>query len=147
MDFSASFLQAIQNEPLLPKGISPLVFLGSPYTVIEETSHAFLTILSGGTIEARDKYTFSLFPFDCRMLLYTKRGSGALRIPNKTYHLQEGTLLYLNCTSPPLCILRFPARSGSIRYFSYRETHFPLMRDWRLFLMHSFSRPLPIPSP
>ncbi|MCI9464076.1 MAG: AraC family transcriptional regulator [Lachnospiraceae bacterium] len=101
MDFSASFLQAIQNEPLLPKGISPLVFLGSPYTVIEETSHAFLTILSGGTIEARDKYTFSLFPFDCRMLLYTKRGSGALRIPNKTYHLQEGTLLYLNCTSPP----------------------------------------------
>lgn len=101
MDFSSTFLQALQNEPILPNGISPLVFLGTPYTILEETASDFLTILSGGTIEAREKYAFSLCPFDCRMLLYTKQGGGALHIPGKTFQLAEGTLLYLNCTSPP----------------------------------------------
>ncbi|MCM1039303.1 MAG: AraC family transcriptional regulator [Roseburia sp.] len=101
MDFSSAFLQALQSEPLLPKGISPLVFLGSPYIILEETASDFLTILAGGTVEAREKYAFSLGPLDCRMLLYTKRGRGTLHIPGKTYHLDEGTLLYLDCTSPP----------------------------------------------
>lgn len=101
MDFSSTFLQALQNEPILPKGVSPLVFLGSPYTILEETASDFLTILSGGTIEAREKYTFFLRPFNCRMLLYTKHGGGTLHIPGRTYRLEEGTLLYLDLASPP----------------------------------------------
>ena len=116
MDFSTSFMQSFIKEPVLPKGVSPLIFLGNPYSLLEETEDKFLTILSGGTIEARDKYSFSLHPLDCRMLLYTRQGSGSLHISEnaagsrqgsgilrasgKTYQLEEGTLLYLNCTSP-----------------------------------------------
>ena len=115
MDFSASFMQSFIKEPFLPIGISPLIFLGNPYSLSEETEDRFLTILSGGTIEAREKYSFSLHPLDCRMLLYTRQGSGILRISEnptafkqgsgilrasgKTYQLEEGTLLYLNCAS------------------------------------------------
>lgn len=116
MDFSTSFIQSFIKEPILPKGVSPLIFLGNPYSLLEKTKDRFLTILSGGTIEAREEYSFSLHPFDCRMLLYTRQGSGILRITEKaagsrqgsgilrtlgkTYQLEEGTLLYLNCASP-----------------------------------------------
>lgn len=101
MDFSAIFLQSLENDPILPEGVSPLAFLGIPYFLLPETAGRLLTILSGGTVEARDEYAFSLRPLDCRMLLYTRHGSGILHLPNKTYSLEEGTLLYLNCTSPP----------------------------------------------
>lgn len=133
MDFVTSFTQSFIKEPLLPQGVSPLVFLGSIYSILEETEHHFLTVLSGGTIEAKENYSFALRPFDCRLLLYTRRGSGVLRLSEetlrngslriseqtsrngssrsprsssfhaskKTYQLEEGTLLYLNCASPP----------------------------------------------
>ena len=102
MTFTDSFLQALANTPTLPAGIQPTVFLGKPYTLLEETDNDFLTILSGGTVEARDEYAFSLLSLNCRMLLYTKSGNGVLRVSKKTHRLTPGTLLYLNCSTLPL---------------------------------------------
>ena len=102
MDFTASFLQALANKPSLPDGIPPSVFLGNPYSILEETENKLLTILSGGLVEARGEFAFSIHPLNCRMLLYTKQGSGILRVPKKTYRLEPGTLLYLDCSTPAL---------------------------------------------
>lgn len=102
MNFADSFFQALTENPRLPEGISPFMFLGNPYSLLEETENKLLTILSGGTIEAKEEFAFSLLPLDCRMLLYTRQGSGILRLPKKSYRLEPGTLLYLNCSTPPL---------------------------------------------
>ncbi len=102
MNFTDSFVQALTNPPMLPEGIPSTVFLGRPYALLEETQHRFLTILSGGSIEARESFSFSLLPLNCRMLLYTKSGSGILRVHKKKHLLTPGTLLYLNCSSPSL---------------------------------------------
>lgn len=101
MDFAASFLNSLINEPALADGMSPLVFLGRIYSLSEETDGHLLTVLSGGTIEAKEKYSFLLRPLACRMLLYTRRGCGIVRLQNRTYQLEEKTLLYLDCAASP----------------------------------------------
>lgn len=101
MEHTACFLNALVKPPLLPEGISPTVFLGHPYAILEETSHDFLTILSGGIVEGREQYAFSLKAFPCHMLLYTKEGSGVLRAGDRDYPLEEQTLLYFDCNSFP----------------------------------------------
>lgn len=106
MTFTDSFLQALIHTPLLPPGVPSTVFLGKPYTLLEETEQNFLTILAGGTVEARNSFAFSLLSLNCRMLLYTKQGSGILHIQKKTYRLTPGTLLYLNCSALSLWEIR-----------------------------------------
>lgn len=101
MDFSSMFLKALTDRPSLPEGVSPLLFAGRPFFRLKETEEDLLTILSGGTIEAGEPYSFSFHPFACRMLLYTRRGSGTLRQGGRAYALKEGTFLYLNCSSVP----------------------------------------------
>ncbi len=101
-EFTSEFLQAQAAPPHLPKGISPLVFLGTPYCLLPETKEELLTILSGGMVEAKEEYAFSLHALNCRILLYTRSGSGVLRLPKKTYKLLPGTLLYLDPSSLPL---------------------------------------------
>jgi AraC-like DNA-binding protein len=100
MDFTSLFFDALTAPPVLQPNVDPSVFLGTPYALLEETDGKLLTILSGGTIEVKDVYAFSLKPLDCRMILYTRQGSGTLRLPRKTYQLTQGTLLYLNCSTP-----------------------------------------------
>lgn len=100
MDFTSLFLDALRDTPVLPHNISPSVFLGDLYSLSEETVDELLTILSGGMIETGEQYFFSLHPLDCRMLLYTRKGSGTLRLPKKTYRLEAGTCLYMNCNTP-----------------------------------------------
>lgn len=102
MNFADTFLQALTQAPILPKGIPATFFFGKSYSLSEETSKKFLTILSGGSIETRDAFSFSLLPLNCRMLLYTRKGQGTLRIHKKTHHLKQNTILYLNCNTTSL---------------------------------------------
>lgn len=95
------FPNVYNKPPLLPDGISPAVFWGRPYTVLQETAQDFLTILSGGMAEARPPYAFYLNAFPCRMLLYTRRGSGALCAGGRKYLLAQQTLLYHRCDAFP----------------------------------------------
>lgn len=101
MDYTSAFMQALNTAPILPRTISPAVFLGHSYFILEETAHDFLTILSGGIIEAREQYSFSMKTLPFHMLLYTKEGSGMLRAGGRDYILEEQTLLYYDCASFP----------------------------------------------
>lgn len=102
MDLTSAFLNALTKPPLLPPPrISPTIFLGRPYSILEETQQDFLTILSGGIVEAREQYSYFLNAFPCRMLLYTREGGGILRTGERRYKLEEGTLLYFDCNAFP----------------------------------------------
>ena len=101
MDYTNSFLKLFNKSPLLPEGISPNIFWGHLYSILEETAQDFLTILSGGIIEAREQYAFFLKAFPCHILLYTREGSGILRAGGRKYVLEERTLLYFDCNSFP----------------------------------------------
>ena len=101
MEHISAFLNALVKPPMLPEGILPTIFLGHPYFTLEETSHDFLTILSGGIVEAGEQYAFFMKAFPCRMLLYTKEGGGVLHAGGQDYLLEEQTLLYFDCNSFP----------------------------------------------
>lgn len=101
MDYTTAFIQALNTPPILPESISPVIFLGHPYYILEETARDFLTILSGGIIETREQYSFSMKTFPFHMLLYTKEGSGILRAGGRNYILEEQTLLYYDCAAFP----------------------------------------------
>lgn len=101
MDYTSAFMQALNTPPILPATISPAVFLGHSYFILEETTHDFLTIHSGGIVEAREQYFFSMKTFPFHMMLYTKEGSGVLRAGGRNYILEEQTLLYYDCSSFP----------------------------------------------
>lgn len=101
MNHTSAFLQALNRPPLLPQGISPEIFLGSSYSILEETAHDFLTILSGGIVEAGEQYSFSVKAFSCHMLLYTREGGGVLHAGGRNYTLEKQTLLYFDCNSFP----------------------------------------------
>ena len=102
MDLTSAFLNALVQPPLLPSpGNSPTIFLGRPYSILEETEQDFLTIRSGGIVEAREQYSYFLSAFPCRMLLYTREGGGVLCAGEGIYKLEEGTLLYFDCNAFP----------------------------------------------
>lgn len=101
MDYTSVFRQALARPPLLPQGITPMIFWGQPYSILEETARDFLTVLSGGIIEAREQYSFVLNAIPCHMLLYTREGSGVLRSGGRNHILSEQTLLYFDCNVTP----------------------------------------------
>lgn len=101
MNYNETFLYAIKDKSSLPKGVTPSFFIGTPYLILEETENKLLTILSGGTVEVPEEFVLPMQPLDCRMLLYTKKGCGTLRLPKKTYQLEAGSLLYLDCSISP----------------------------------------------
>ena len=83
MNYNETFLYAIKDKSSLPKGVTPSFFIGTPYPILEETENKLLTILSGGTVEVPEEFVLPMQPLDCRMLLYTKKGCGTLRLPKK----------------------------------------------------------------
>lgn len=97
--FIKIFHEALEKPPVLPAYVPAEIFLGRLYHITEETENAFLTILSGGVVEAGELYSFTLRPMPCGMLLYTQSGGGVLRIGRKDYRLAPQSLLYLNCSA------------------------------------------------
>lgn len=88
------------------------ILTGTFYELSEETADRLPTILSGGNIELSSPLTLEFKPMDCYMLLYTRQGSGCVRLRTRTLSLEENRLLYLDCHSSPFCIepTHFPWR-------------------------------------
>lgn len=105
-----SFFLSYQNALTLQAAVSPeflpenTYFAGVFYELCEAASKQLPTVLSGGSIEIASELTLSYKPLDCRMLLYTKEGSGSLHIHSGEYALQPGSLLYLNCGDAPFSL-------------------------------------------
>ena len=104
--YTDAFFKALEKPPVLPAHIPADIFLGRPYHIMEETENRFLTILSGGIVEAQEPYSYVLRAFSppptTRMLLYTKEGGGVLRAGNKDHALTPQTLRYFDCSSAGL---------------------------------------------
>lgn len=105
-----SFLLSYQNALTLQSTVLPeflpetTYFAGVFYELCEAASNQLPTVLSGGNIDITSELTLSYKPLDCRMLLYTKEGSGSLHIHSGEYVLQPGSLLYLNCSNTPFSL-------------------------------------------
>lgn len=105
-----SFFLSYQNALTLQAAVSPeflpenTYFAGVFYELCEAASKQLPTVLSGGRVETASELTLSYKPLDCRMLLYTKEGSGSLHIHSGEYELKPGSLLYLNCSDAPFSL-------------------------------------------
>lgn len=105
-----SFLLSYQNALTLQSSVLPeslpesTYFAGVLYEPHEAASRQLPAVLSGGGIEVTSELTLSYKPLDCRMLLYTKEGSGSLHIHNEDHVLQPGSLLYLDCSNVPFSL-------------------------------------------
>ncbi len=88
------------------------ILTGTFYELSEETADRLPTILSGGNMELSSPLTLEFKPMDCYMLLYTRQGSGCIRLQTRTLYLEENRLLYLDCHGSPFCIepAHFPWR-------------------------------------
>ncbi len=98
MTFARQYEQALtvkaaSNQDALP----PQYFAGRFYELLDSTACCLPTVLSGGSIELSVPCTLHFTPLDCRMLLYTQKGSGTLEVRGASHILQADSLLYLNC--------------------------------------------------
>lgn len=125
MTYKEQYLHSLSIKPPAPAGAMPHTFAGTFYELLPETADTFPTVLSGGTMEILSGYTLTCQPMDCRMLLYTRDGGGRIRMRSRSYTLEPGSLLYMDC---------------SVSTYIIEPTHFP----WRysLFLVKGdlFSR-------
>lgn len=133
MTFRQSYLQAVTLQAdTLPESLpESSYFAGVFYELCEAAAGQLPTVLSGGSLEIASLLTLSFQALDCRMLLYTKEGSGSLSIRGADHALQAGSLLYLNCSKAPFCL---KAQQLPWRYivFSLRGGFFPFMNPWFL---------------
>lgn len=98
MTFQDQYRQSLTARSSLPPGIPMQAFAGVFYEILEDTACFLPTVLSGGGVELSSAYKLCHEPMDCRMLLYTREGSGSLRVRSKTYALEPGTFLYMDCS-------------------------------------------------
>lgn len=106
MSFFLSYQNALTLRATVPPEFLPenTCFAGVFYELHEAASKQLPTVLSGGSIEITSELTLSYKPLDCRMLLYIKEGSGSLHIHGKNHVLQQGSLLYLDCSNAPFSL-------------------------------------------
>lgn len=122
MTFKEIYQQSISIKPPVAPELPPEAFAGSFYELSEDTSDYFPTILCGGTVEMSSAYKLSYQPLDCHMLLYTRTGSGTLLLHRKTYTLEQGVLLYMDCST-----LSFVMEAA---HFPWRFTLFMVRGDF-----------------
>lgn len=99
MTFKEQYLQSLSVSPVLPPAFPMQSFAGTFYELLPDTAGCLPTVLSGGIVELSAAYTLSFKPLNCHMLLYTREGSGTLRMRSKTYTLEQNTLLYMDCNT------------------------------------------------
>lgn len=97
MNFTDNFENYLSGPPRLFPGTSIDFFLGNRYELNKEAEKSLIFILSGGTLAASFPYSFSLFPLDCYMILYTQSGYGKLHLQNNIHSLESNTLLFMKC--------------------------------------------------
>lgn len=91
-------IQATSGQDNLPL---PQYFAGDFYELLDSAAYQLPTVLSGGCIDISMPCSLRFTPMDCRMLLYTKEGTGTLEIHGNSHVLQPGSLLYLKCLDFP----------------------------------------------
>lgn len=125
MTYEEQYLKSLSVKPPAPAGAMPHTFAGIFYELLPETESTFPTVLSGGSMEILSGYTLTYQPMDCRMLLYTREGGGRIRMRTRSYTLEPGLLLYMDC---------------SVSSYIMEPTHFPW--HYSLFLVRGelFSR-------
>lgn len=99
MTFKEQYLQSLSVKPVLPPAFPIYSFAGTFYELLPDTAECLPTVLSGGIVEITSACTLSFKPLDCHMLLYSREGRGILRIHSKTYTLEQGTFLYMDCNA------------------------------------------------
>ncbi len=100
MTFKEQYLQALSVRPALPASFPMQSFAGTFYDLLPDTADCLPTVLSSGTVGLSSSYALSFNPLDCHMILYTREGCGTLRLQSKkTYTLESGTLLYMDCST------------------------------------------------
>lgn len=125
MTFAEEYKNAVTIRQLphteYPRAIPAESFAGTFYELSDKTNHRLPTILSGGSGEFSSNCALRARPMDCRLLLFTKEGAGVLTRQKKTYSLEKGSLLYLDCS---LCAFALtPAQ------LPWRFTVFMLQKD------------------
>lgn len=114
MSFLLSYQKALTlKSTALPESLPEnTYFAGVFYEAYDPAAGQLPTVLSGGSIEISSELILSYQPLDCRMLLYTREGSGTLHVQTGNHVLQEGSLLYLDCSKVPfsLCAKLLPWR-------------------------------------
>lgn len=112
MTFATQYEQALTVKPASPEDIMPMpqYFAGEFYELLDDAAYRIPTILCGGTMELLMPCTLEYTPLDCRMLLFTKEGTGTLRVHGTDQALVKGSLLYLNCQDAPFILkpVQFP---------------------------------------
>lgn len=71
-------------------------FAGVFYEQRDDCADRIPTVLSGGSVKVNEALTLSYAPLNCRMLLYTQEGEGALFLDGQRHPLEPGALLYLD---------------------------------------------------
>lgn len=132
-------LQSTALPEFLPENI---YFAGVFYELNEAASKQLPTVLSGGSIDITSELTLSYKPLDCRMLLYTKEGSGILHIHSGNHVLQPGSLLYLDCRNDPFS-LRTDLLPWRYIVFSLCGDLFPIYESLVLFETFLLTQPDP----
>ncbi|MCD7724567.1 MAG: AraC family transcriptional regulator [Clostridiales bacterium] len=94
--FAEEYQRSLSITPE-PAAGEPVLSGGVFYELLEEAARRLPTILYGGSVEIASSYTFACQPLEGHLLLYTREGSGRLRLCNKVWSLEAGTLLYLDC--------------------------------------------------
>lgn len=72
-------------------------FLGDLCPQTELSADAPLRLLAGGRILTQAPGAYEVRALDCFLLLYTRSGSGKLRIEKQVYSLLPDSVLYLDC--------------------------------------------------
>lgn len=144
MSFRLSYQKALTlQSTVLPESLPEnTYFAGVFYEPCDSVAGQLPAVLSGGSIEISTELTLSYQPLDCRMLLYTKEGSGTLHVQTGDHRLQAGSLLYLDCSKAPFS-LRADLLPWRYLVFSLQGDLFPIYESLVPFDTFLLTQPKP----
>lgn len=145
MTYEEQYLQTLSVRPALPDA-SPCIFAGAFYDLLDKTASCLPTVLCGGSVEISSACTLSYQQAACHILLYTREGSGILRLRSKTCALEEGTLLYMDCSVSSYIIepAHFPWRYVLFTVTGDLLTHLDSLVPFETLLLHPLNPYSPV---
>lgn len=144
MSFLLSYQKALTLKSTALSDFLPenTYFAGVFYEPCDLAAGQLPAVLSGGNIEISTELTLSYQPLDCRMLLYTRDGGGTLHVQTGDHRLQEGSLLYLDCSKAPF-FLRAELLPWRYLVFSLQGDLFPIYESLVPFDTFLLAQPKP----
>lgn len=104
MNFLEQFKQSVKANRMIsleltPEFLIPNLYEYTPGTRLVGTSTLLpLYLKAGGSIHADFPFSFTFYPLDSSLLLYTNTGGGRLSFGGHTLSVTEGQLLFLDCS-------------------------------------------------